>query len=85
MKFKNDSSTNITVYANAFSYAFQGSIGKTQSLGIGKSETSVMSYTAKSDIRGFSIYSTTENASYTVDIYIYDVISYEFGDKDNNL
>lgn len=73
MKFKNDSSTNITVYANAFSYAFQGSIGKTQSLGIGKSETSVMSYTAKSDIRGFSIYSTTENASYTVDIYIYDV------------
>lgn len=73
MKFKNDSSTNITAYANAFSYKFQGSIGKTQGLGVGKSETSVMPYTAQSDIRGFSIYSTTENASYTVDIYIYDV------------
>lgn len=82
MKFKNDSSTNITVYANAFSYAFQGSIGKTQSLGIGKSETSVMSYTAKSDIRGFSIYSTTENASYTVDIYIYDVTDKDISNID---
>lgn len=82
MKFKNDNSTNITVYANAFSYAFQGSIGKTQSLGIGKSETSVMSYTAKSDIRGFSIYSTTENASYTVDIYIYDVTDKDISNID---
>lgn len=82
MKFKNDSSTNITVYANAFSYAFQGSIGKTQSLEIGKSETSVMSYTAKSDIRGFSIYSTTENASYTVDIYIYDVTDKDISNID---
>ena len=82
MKVKNDSSTNITVYANAFSYAFQGSIGKTQSLGIGKSETSVMSYTAKSDIRGFSIYSTTENASYTVDIYIYDVTDKDISNID---
>lgn len=82
MKFKNDSSTNITVYANAFSYAFQGSIGKTQSLGIGKSETSVMPYTAKSDIRGFSIYSTTENASYTVDIYIYDVTDKDISNID---
>lgn len=72
MKFKNDSSTNITVYANAFSYKFEGSIGKTQGLGIGKSEISVMSYTARSDIRGFSIYSL-QNASYTVEIYIYDV------------
>ena len=82
MKFKNDSSTNITVYANAFSYAFQESIGKTQSLGIGKSETSVMPYTAKSDIRGFSIYSTTENASYTVDIYIYDVTDKDISNID---
>lgn len=82
MKFKNDNSTNITVYANAFSYAFQGSIGKTQSLGIGKSETSVMPYTAKSDIRGFSIYSTTENASYTVDIYIYDVTDKDISNID---
>lgn len=82
MKFKNDSSTNITVYANAFSYAFQGSIGKTQSLGIGKSETSVMPYTAKSDIRGFSVYSTTENASYTVDIYIYDVTDKDISNID---
>lgn len=82
MKFKNDSSTNITVYANAFSYAFQGSIGKTQSLGIGKSETSVMPYTGKSDIRGFSIYSTTENASYTVDIYIYDVTDKDISNID---
>lgn len=82
MKFKNDSSTNIKVYANAFSYAFQGSIGATQSLGIGKSETSVMSYTAKSDIRGFSVYSTTENASYTVDIYIYDVTDKDISNID---
>lgn len=82
MKFKNDSSTNITVYANAFSYAFQGSIGKTQSLGIGKSETSVMPYTAQSDIRGFSVYSTTENASYTVDIYIYDVTDKDISNID---
>lgn len=82
MKFKNDNSTNITVYANAFSYAFQGLIGKTQSLGIGKSETSVMPYTAKSDIRGFSIYSTTENASYTVDIYIYDVTDKDISNID---
>lgn len=82
MKFKNDSSTNIAVYANAFSYAFQGSIGSTQSLGIGKSETSVMSYTAKSDIRGFSVYSTTENASYTVDIYIYDVTDKDISNID---
>lgn len=73
IKFKNNSSTDISVYANAFSYKFEGSIGKAQSLGIGKFETSVMSYTAKSDIRGFSIYSTTENASYAVDIYAYDV------------
>lgn len=82
MKFKNDSSTNIAVYANAFSYAFQGSIGATQGLGIGKSETSVMSYTAKSDIRGFSVYSTTENASYTVDIYIYDVTDKDISNID---
>ena len=73
MKFKNNSNTDITVYANAFSYSFKGSIGKTQSLGIGKSETSVIPYTAISDIRGFSIYSLTDNASYTVDIYVYDV------------
>ena len=82
MKFQNDSNTNITAYANAFSYAFQGSIGATQSLGIGKSETSVMSYTAKSDIRGFSVYSTTENASYTVDIYIYDVTDKDISNID---
>lgn len=73
IKFKNNSNTDITVYANAFSYSFQESIGKTQNLGIGKSETAVMSYTAESDIRGFSIYSLTENASYTADIYVYDV------------
>ncbi len=79
IKFKNNSSTDISVYANAFSYKFEGSIGKAQSLGIGKFETSVMSYTAKSDIRGFSIYSTTENASYAVDIYVYDVT-----DKDSS-
>lgn len=73
MKFKNNSSTNISVYANAFSYKYEVSIGKTQNLGIGKSEISVMLYTATSDIRGFSIRSTTENASYAVDIYVYDV------------
>lgn len=72
-KFKNNSSTDITVYVNAFSYRFAESIGKTQSLGIGKSATSVMSYIAQSDIRGFSVYSITENASYTADIYVYDV------------
>lgn len=82
MKFKNDSSTNITAYANAFSNKFQGSIGKTQGLGVGKSETSVMPYTAQSDIRGFSIYSTTENASYTVDIYIYDVTDKDISNID---
>ena len=82
MKFKNDSSTNITAYANAFSYKFEGSIGKTQGLGVGKSETSVMPYTAQSDIRGFSIYSTTENASYTVDIYIYDVTDKDISNID---
>lgn len=73
IKFKNNSNTNISVYANAFSYRFDASIGYTQNLGIEKSETSVMSYTAKSDDRGFSIYSVTENASYTADIYVYDV------------
>lgn len=82
MKFKNDSSTNITAYANAFSYKFKESIGKTQGLGVGKSETSVMPYTAQSDIRGFSIYSTTENASYTVDIYIYDVTDKDISNID---
>lgn len=73
IKFKNNSSTDIAVYANAFSYSFKASIGNAQSLGIGKSETSVMSYTATSDIRGFSIYSLTENASYEADIYVYEV------------
>jgi hypothetical protein len=73
IKFKNNSSHDITVYANAFSYRFKESIGKAQGLGIGKSETSVISYTATSDIRGFSIYSTVENASYAADIYVYDV------------
>lgn len=73
MKFKNNSSTNISVYVNAFSYKFEASIGKVQNLGIGKSETAVMNYTATTDIRGFSIYSITENASYTVEIYVYDV------------
>lgn len=82
MKFQNDSNTNITAYANAFSYAFQKSIGKIQGLGVGKSETSVMPYTAQSDIRGFSIYSTTENASYTVDIYIYDVTDKDISNID---
>lgn len=82
MKFKNGSSANITAYANAFSYAFQGSIGKIQGLGAGKSETLVMPYTAQSDIRGFSIYSTTENASYTVDIYIYDVTDKDISNID---
>ena len=73
MNFKNNSSTDISVYSNAFSYKFEASIGKAQSLGIGKSETSVISYTATSDIRGFSIYAAVENASYTVDIYVYDI------------
>lgn len=74
MNFKNNSSTDISVYSNAFSYKFEASIGK--------SETSVMPYTAKSDIRGFSIYSTTENASYTVDIYIYDVTDKDISNID---
>lgn len=82
MKFQNDSNTNITAYANAFSYAFQKSIGKIQGLGVGKSETSVMPYTAQSDIRGFSICSVTENASYTVDIYIYDVTDKDISNID---
>ena len=73
IKFKNNSSTDITVYANAFSYSFRGSIGKTQNLGIGKSETVVTNYNATTDIRGFSIYSLSENASYAADIYVYDV------------
>lgn len=73
MKFENNSSTAITIYANAFSNRFAGSIGKTQGLGIGKSEISVISYIAQSDIRGFSVYSLTENATYTADIYVYDV------------
>lgn len=82
IKFKNNSSTNITVYANAFSYGFDKSIGKTQGLGVGKAETSVMPYTAQSDVRGFSIYSTTENASYTADIYIYDVTDKDISNID---
>lgn len=82
MKFKNNSSTDISVYANAFSYRFAGAIGKTQSLGIGKSEISVMSYVAQSDIRGFSIYSITENASYTADIYVYDVTDKDISNID---
>lgn len=82
IKFKNNSSTDITVYANAFSYRFDGLIGKTQGLGVGKSETSVMPYTAQSDVRGFSIYSTTENASYTADIYIYDVTDKDISNID---
>lgn len=82
IKFKNNSSTDITVYANAFSYRFYGLIGKTQGLGVGKSETSVMPYTAQSDVRGFSIYSTTENASYTADIYIYDVTDKDISNID---
>lgn len=82
IKFKNNSSTDITVYANAFSYRYNESIGKTQGLGVGKSETSVMPYTAQSDVRGFSIYSTTENASYTADIYIYDVTDKDISNID---
>ncbi len=73
IKFKNDSSTDISVYANAFSYSYRASIGNVQSLGIGKSETSVIEYTASSGVRGFSIYSLTENASYAADIYVYEV------------
>lgn len=82
MKFKNNSSTNISVYANAFSYKYEVSIGKVQNLGIGKSEISVMLYTAASDIRGFSIRSTTENASYVVDIYVYDVTDKDISNID---
>ena len=82
IKFKNNSNTDITVYANAFSYSYEDSIGKAQSLGIGKSETSVMSYIATSDIRGFSIYSLTENASYTSDIYVYEVTDKDISNID---
>lgn len=82
MKFKNNSGTAVTIYANAFSDRFAESIGKTQSLGVGKSETSVIPYIAQSDIRGFSIYSLTENASYTADIYVYDVTDKDISNID---
>lgn len=73
LKFTNNSSTNISVYANAFSYKFEGSIGSIQNLNTSSSETSVKEYNATTDIRGFSIYSNSENASYTAEIYIYDI------------
>lgn len=73
IKLKNNSDTAISVYANAFSYSFQDSIGHITSLNTGNTATVVTEYTASADIRGFSIYSTNENASYTADIYVYDI------------
>nr|DAY89421.1 MAG TPA: GDSL like Lipase Acylhydrolase [Caudoviricetes sp.] len=73
IKLRNNSDTNIAVYVNAFSYSFQASIGSVMNLGVGNSETIVKEYNATTDIRGFSIYSTTENATYTADIYVYDI------------
>lgn len=73
IKLRNNSDTNIAVYVNAFSYSFRASIGSVMNLGVGNSETIVKEYNATTDIRGFSIYSTTENATYTADIYVYDI------------
>lgn len=73
LKVTNNSSTNISIYANAFSYKFESSIGSIQNLSTSSSETSVKEYNATTDIRGFSIYSTSESASYTAEIYIYDI------------
>lgn len=73
IKLKNNSDTAISVYANAFSYSFQDTIGHITNLNIGDTATVVTEYNASADIRGFSIYSLNENASYTADIYVYDI------------
>lgn len=72
-KITNNGSTSVKVYMNAFSHKFEGSIGRTNGLDPGKTVISETEYTGVPGIRGFSIYSTTENASYAVDIYVYDV------------
>ena len=81
MKFKNNSDADISVYANAFSYQFGSSIGSTTNLRAGKTEITVKNYTGTSKDRGFSIYSHTDGASYTVDIYIYDITDNKYASK----
>lgn len=81
MKFKNNSDADISVYANAFSYKFESSIGSTTNLMAGKTEITVKNYTGTSKDRGFSIYSHTDGASYTVDIYIYDITDNKYASK----
>lgn len=73
IKLKNNSDTNISVYANAFSHSFQATIGSFNNIEVGKTATVVTEYNASANIRGFSIYSTNETSSYTADIYIYDI------------
>lgn len=80
--FKNNSDTNIKVYVNAFSYKYESSIGKIEGLKSGEIGTSVMIYTCETNIRGFSIRSTTDNASYTADIYVYDVTDKDISNID---
>lgn len=79
MKFKNNSDADISVYANAFSYKFESSIGSTTNLMAGKTEITVKNYTGTSKDRGFSIYSHTDGASYTVDIY--DITDNKYASK----
>lgn len=81
MKFKNNSDADISVYANAFSYKFGSSIGSTTNLMAGKTKITVKNYTGTSKDRGFSIYSHTDGASYTVDIYIYDITDNKYASK----
>ena len=76
-KYTNNGDANISVYLNAFSYRFDNSLGNAQNLGAKESVTSIKGYTANSTVRGFSVYSVTENASYTVDIFIYDITETE--------
>lgn len=80
-KYTNNGDANISVYLNAFSYRFDNSLGKAQNLGAKESVTSINGYTANSTVRGFSVYSITENASYTVDIFIYDITENKYVDK----
>ncbi len=79
-KFTNNSKVSIRVYLNAFGFAFKRNIGMVQGLASGQSAVDVVDYTGEDDIRGFSIYSL-QSASYTVEIYVYDVTDNAYADK----
>lgn len=80
-KFTNNSKLSIRVYLNAFGFAFKRNIGMVQGLASGQSAVDVVDYTGEDDIRGFSIYSL-QSASYTVEIYVYDVTDKDISNID---